>query len=253
MDRVLVLAAHPDDETIACSALLQRAATSMVVFAVDGAPLGYGFERKFASLQKYSETRFLEAARALSFVPRCSFQRLRRPNGSYFVDQHLFEDLQAAFISLLRIAGDFSANVMVSHAYEGGHIDHDACSFLAMQTARALRKKHLEFPLYWKSETGVDVFQEFRHGRAGEFALWLSRQELAVKQQMRAEYRSQEGIVRVFPPETERFRPVVSENYARPICPDYAFENRRRRLKADSFLRKLAEFEASVKVSAASR
>ena len=53
--RVLVLVAHPDDETIGCSGLLQRASSALVVFAVDGAPPHYGFEKKYGSLAQYSE------------------------------------------------------------------------------------------------------------------------------------------------------------------------------------------------------
>ena len=245
MDRVLVFVAHPDDETIGCSGLLQRASTSLVVFAVDGAPPHYGFERRFGSLRKYSETRFLEASRALSLIPRCSFQRLRRPDGSYFVDQHLFQDLRRAYSSLLKIAGEFSPTVIVSHTYEGGHIDHDACSFLAMKTSRALAIQHWEFPLYRKSELGQDIFQEFRDCREAECVLALSEDEMAVKQRMRAEYRTQREMLRVFVLDTERFRRIIFEDYTRHQWSDYAFENRPNRLNKESFFRSVAEFEGT--------
>ena len=243
MERVLVFVAHPDDETIGCSGLLQRATGSLVVFAVDGAPPHYGFERRHGSLLKYSEARFLEASRALSLIPRCSFRRLRRENGSYFVDQHLFQNVREAFSGLVQIAREFSPKVIVSHAYEGGHIDHDACSFLATKTAHALALRQLEFPLYWKSETGRDIFQEFRESREGEIVLELSEEEIAVKESMRAEYRTQRGMLSVFRHEQERFRSVIFTDYSRRNWADYAFENRRRRLDAESFLRKLTEFE----------
>jgi N-acetylglucosamine malate deacetylase 2 len=242
MGRVLVFVAHPDDETIGCSGLLQRACTSLVVFAVDGAPPHYGFERKFGSLRKYSEARFEEASRALSVIPSCSFRRLQRRNGGYFLDQHLFEDLHEAFLALLQIAREFSAEVIVSHAYEGGHIDHDACSFLATLVARALGMKHLEFPLYWKSASGQDIFQRFRRDREGEFVLELTAQEFAVKQQMRKEYKTQQEILQVFGAEAERFRPTVCDDYTKSDWQDYAFENRRRRLSAELFFKRVAEF-----------
>lgn len=245
MDRLLVLVAHPDDETIGCGGLLQRATASLVVFAVDGAPPHYGFERKFGSLRKYSEMRFGEASRALNLIPHCSLRRLSRQDGSYFVDQHLFLDLREAFVSLVQIAKEFSADVIISHAYEGGHIDHDACSFLAMRAAQELALNHLEFPLYWKSGRGRDIFQEFRDNCEGEFALKLSGQEIAVKCRMRAEYRTQGELLRVFATETERFRPVRFENYAQCRWQDYPFENRRERLNAESFLQKVAELEGT--------
>jgi LmbE family N-acetylglucosaminyl deacetylase len=50
----------------------------------------------------------------------------------------LFEDLPDAATSLLAIAHTYSPDAIISHAYEGAHIDHDACSFLAMHIAAAL-------------------------------------------------------------------------------------------------------------------
>ncbi len=66
--RVLVFVAHPDDETIGCSALLQRATAALVVFAVDGDPPYYGFEGRYGPLRKYSDLRFHEASRALQYI-----------------------------------------------------------------------------------------------------------------------------------------------------------------------------------------
>lgn len=134
--KVLVLAAHPDDETIACGGLLQRASTALVVFAVDGAPHCYGFERKFGSLQNYSVARFREASRALSFVPHCSFLRLATGDGTWFSDQHLFLNLPAAFISLQRFAREFSRFAGLARLRRGPH--RSRCMPLSGQTAGAL-------------------------------------------------------------------------------------------------------------------
>jgi N-acetylglucosamine malate deacetylase 2 len=241
--RILLLVAHPDDESIACAGLLQRAAHALVLFAVDGAPPHYNFEKRFGSLEKYSDRRFQEARAALSFVPGCSLRRVTKPDGSYFVDQHLFLELPAAFASLLPIAREFSPDLIVSHAFEGGHLDHDACHVLAKQAGVALRVSALEFPLYWKSAEGRDCFQRFREARANETVLQLSPKELATKQRMLAEYKSQQGITRVFQPEVERFRPMAQEDYRTPAWSEYPFENRRKLLKASLFLRKAADFE----------
>jgi N-acetylglucosamine malate deacetylase 2 len=240
--RILVLAAHPDDETIACAGLLQRAAKSLVVFAVDGAPPHYGFEKKFGSLQRYSEVRFAEAFRALSFVPRCSILRLSRSDGTYFPDQHLFLELPEAFDSLLKIARQFSPDHLVSHAFEGGHLDHDACHILAWRAAKALNLQNLEFPLYWKSGDGRDVFQQFRAHCEDEFVVQLSQKEHRIKRRMFSEYRSQKNLMSVFRLDPERFRPVLPADCAEPPWRDYPFENRRTPLTAESFLRKINEF-----------
>jgi N-acetylglucosamine malate deacetylase 2 len=241
--KLLLLAAHPDDETIGCGGLLQRAAEALVVFAVDGAPPHYGFEKNFSSLQRYSELRFHEAQRALTFIPHCSFRRLANTDGVTFVDQHLFLGLPEAFTGLLQIARSFSPDVIVSHAFEGGHIDHDACHVLAARAGSVLGLPLLEFPLYWQNERGTDIFQQFRESRNDELILRLSRQEILIKQSMLAEFQSQANLAAVFETEVERFRTAADEPITSAAWRKYPFENRWRQLKVGSFLEKVAEFQ----------
>lgn len=241
--RVLVFVAHPDDETIACGGLLQRARASLVVFAVDGAPPRYGFERRFGSLQNYSTLRFHEAATALGMLRDCSFRRLSRNNGACFVDQHLFLDLSEAFTSLYRTIQEFSPDCLVSHAFEGGHLDHDACHVLAAQSAVLFGLRVMEFPLYWRTREGPDIFQRFRDERHGELVLQLSPEELVLKQRMLAAYQTQRGITSVFQVNTERFRPMLQVDCTRATWTRYPFENRWRPLKANVFFAKVAQFQ----------
>jgi N-acetylglucosamine malate deacetylase 2 len=244
--RVLILAAHPDDETIACSGLLQRSSSSMVIFAVDGAPRFYHFERKFRSLENYSQIRSLEACRALERVSNCTFVSLERRDGTKFNDQHLFLELPTAFESLLRIAAEFSPDLLISHALEGGHVDHDACHVLARQAARELHLPAIEFPLYWKSEEGQDVFQRFRKAASQELVLELSSAEKKIKRKMLAEYRTQKRLLAVFDTNLERFRPMSPDwNDVIPSWPGYHFENRSQLLPTDLFSQKVSEFSQS--------
>lgn len=242
LKRVLVFVAHPDDETIGCGALLQRVPSALVVFAVDGAPTGYGFERKFGSLKNYSEKRFKEAGRALGLVPNCSFQRLKTRDGAYFPDRHLFADLKESAASLVAIAREFSPDAIISHAYEGGHIDHDACSFLANYAAKALSLERFEFPLYWKDGHGRDVFQEFRNVQEGAIFLNLSEAEIAIKNNMLAAYETQREIVAMFSPNVEKFRPPPCYDYAHPSWNSYPPGNWRSRRDARAILRQFSEF-----------
>lgn len=253
--RPMVFVAHPDDETIACASLLQKAPTSLVVFATDGAAPGFGCERKFGSLKAYSEMRFQEASRALGHIPTTSFQRLTKPDGSYFVEVHLFEELREAATALSAIARQFSPDAIVSHAYEGAHIDHDACSFVAVNVGIALGLKVYEFPLYWLDERGKPVLQRFRDGGVDVVERQLSEAEIQVKKRMMAEYHTQRGTISTFDPSCERMRLAVSNGSAFSVvqCRDYMYQDRRprfyhtrrHRISAKVLLRKFAEFEAS--------
>lgn len=263
--RPLIFVAHPDDETLAFGGLLQRLPASLIVFATDGAPGGYGLERRFGSLKAYSELRFQEASRALSHTPSASFKWITRPDGSYFSDGHVFEELPEVATSLRAIAQSFSPDAIVSHTYEGAHIDHDACSFIAMHVADVLSLNRFEFPLYWLDQRGEPVLQVFRDsepsvaasGSAGAVAPnieWqLSEAEIQCKKKMMAEYRTQQGTVSTFNPSTERVRLATSSSlsFSASLCRDYLYQNRpprfyhtrRHRLFAKALLKKFAEFE----------
>lgn len=261
----LIFVAHPDDETLACGGLLQRLPASLVVFATDGTPGGFGLERQFGSLRAYAELRSLEVSRVFRHIPNSSFKRLTRPDGSCFSDMHLFEELPDAAISLRAIAQSFSPDAIISHAYEGAHIDHDACCFLAMHIAAALSLRCFEFPLYWLDQRGKVVLQQFRdtpsgvvagelEGAAANLVEWrLSEAEIQRKKEMLAEYRTQQGTVSTFSPEIERMRPAATNSLSFSIaaCRDYMYQERpprfyhtrHHRLSAKVLLKKFAEFE----------
>jgi LmbE family N-acetylglucosaminyl deacetylase len=246
--RPLIFVAHPDDETLGCGGLLQQVPTSLVVFATDGAAPGFGCERTFGSLKDYSDVRFEEAFRALAHVPNASCQRLTKTDGSHFGELHLFEELQEALTSLCALGRSFSPDAIISHAYEGAHIDHDTCSFLAMQAAA-----DFEIPLYWLDPRGKAVVQRFRDDGNDVIEWQLSEAELQVKKRMMAEYHTQRGTVSAFDPSSERMRLASTNSSAFSVaqCRDYMYQERRprfyhtrhHRLRAMVLLRKFAEFE----------
>ena len=248
-NRPLIFVAHPDDETLSCAGLLQRVGASTVVFATDGAPPYHGFEHQFGTLRNYSKARFEEAALALAGIPNCSFQRLTKPDGSFLVDQHLFHDLRAAFDSLCRVARAFSPDALLTHAYEGGHIDHDACSFIVSHAAGALSLRRFEFPLYSTNENGKGTFQQFRDPGASLIECRLSPAETARKRAALAAYKSQPGLASFFDLSTERIRPATRTDYSIAMCPHYSCRNRsalflRKRLNSRVLLKQFAKFEA---------
>jgi LmbE family N-acetylglucosaminyl deacetylase len=63
-----------------------------------------------------------------------------------YPDQHAYLHLDDAYRDFLEIAEKVKPVEIMSHAYEGGNIDHDAVSLLATLAAKKLKAVHLEFP-----------------------------------------------------------------------------------------------------------
>src|SRR3569832_77010 len=131
LGRTLVLVAHPDDECVICGGLLQRMSHPMVLFTTDGAPHDPYFWQPYGSRERYAEIRAAEARNALQAVGIREFSYLRRPDGSLFIDQELLRNLDSAFAAVSAVVRDLRPDAILTLAYEGGHPDHDTCSFLA--------------------------------------------------------------------------------------------------------------------------
>lgn len=208
LQRPLVLVAHQDDEAIGCGILLQRAAQPVVVFATDGAPADPYFWGKYGSPERLAGVRRAEAAQALGEVGVQGFEILT------IRDQRLFENLSLALEQIVAMVRAQHSRSIVTHAYEGGHPDHDACSYLAFRAGELLRLPVWEMPLYHRAH-GVPEMQRFITG-AAEITLAPSYAEYLRKCRMAAAYVSQGDVVRTFPERNEIFRRQPHYDYSRP-------------------------------------
>lgn len=129
--RVLVVAAHPDDETIGCGGLLLElsgCAHTYVVHVTDGAPRDRRFvpEGIEASREGYANIRRSEVASALSMAG-IGKERLYSLGA---IDQEASFELVRLVRALVELFIEIRPDIVISHAYEGGHPDHDAASFV---------------------------------------------------------------------------------------------------------------------------
>src|SRR4051794_31436907 len=128
--RVLIVAAHPDDEVVSSGTLLRRlcraGAAVYVMHVTDGSPrdVRYARERGFETREEYSSARRRELACALA----CAGIRPAQMIALEFVDQdvafHLVDLCHHIAAWLRRQAID----VVLCHPYEGGHPDHEAAA-----------------------------------------------------------------------------------------------------------------------------
>ncbi len=213
--RVLVVVAHPDDETGGCGILLQRAADPMVVFATDGAPDDHWFWPNCESRTAYAELRRAEALAALATagVNNIRFIADAQPACR---DQHLHDVLAPALGAVSAAVAEYRPDALLAPAYEGGHPDHDACSFLAALIGERFSLPVWEMPLYHRLPSGELVVQRFLAPIGEEHVLRPTQDELRRKWRMLECYRSQPGLSRFVPSRVERFRPQPAYDYLRP-------------------------------------
>jgi LmbE family N-acetylglucosaminyl deacetylase len=131
--RMLAVFAHPDDETLGLGAQLRRMVGLRLVIVTDGAPRSMVDARShgFADAESYAAARRTELAAALAEAG--AHQLSVRQLG--FADQSVVLALPDLTRRLLGLLED--VEVLFTHAYEGGHPDHDGVAF-AVHAAVAL-------------------------------------------------------------------------------------------------------------------
>jgi len=215
LGRTLLVVAHPDDESISCGGLLQHMEEPCVVFATDGAPEDEYFWRRYGSRQAYAGVREEEGRAALATVGVSEVEFLARQTSSALIDQCLYKSLPTAFAGLAQIMERRRPECLLTLAYEGGHPDHDAVSFLAAQLGRAFSVPVWEAPLYHRHRDGSGCYQRFVEEGDEVVEHRVTGNELEAKMRMLACYKSQFDALPSFQAELERFRPLAAYNYSR--------------------------------------
>ena len=239
--RTILVFAHPDDETLACGALLPRLEDVTVVHVTDGAPRNGEDARRrgFDTPADYAAARRGELAAAVALAGLAE-ERL------------LFLDVadQGAAFALADIARRLApllqdADRVITHAYEGGHPDHDAVCWAvhaALQlleapgsSARTLsprgrgqgeggatpsnksppltRPARIEVPLYRLGPDGGWLRQTFEE--AGGTILHLTAAERELKARMIAAHASQAETLAGFGVADERYRLAPAHDFGR--------------------------------------
>ncbi len=207
--RTLAVVAHPDDEVIGCGVLLQRLKHATVAFLTDGAPADPYFWGKFGSRVGYANLRAKETHVALG--------RLKHLKTASFGarDQELMFHMEAALVWLRNIVAKMRPDSIVSHAYEGGHPDHDCCSFICSLIGSEFGLPVWEMPMYCRAG-GKLMRQHALRGDTESVALTATETEEQFKQQMIEAYASQDEFIRSFDMTTEKFYLQPQHDYSRP-------------------------------------
>lgn len=226
-ERVVVVVAHPDDETLAAGSRFDRMDDLAIVHITDGSP------------------RDLEDARREGFPTREGYAAHRRRELVAAMDAlgaspellcHWHPDkesvLHAAAI-LDQLAEDIAdAAFVITHAYEHGHPDHDTaalCVRLArdrLVAARAPAPGLYEFPIY-AMQDGKPVFGRFAPDPdAPETVLPMTADDRARRNAALAAFATQRGLLRFAGGWEERLRPMAPYDFRRPAPAGSAWYDR---------------------------
>ncbi len=209
MNRVLVLAAHPDDETIGCAGLLGRTADAFVAHLTDGAPRDTRFiPARFAGDRSaYRRARREEVLHALSLVG-IGEERIIEAGAP---DQEASYELASLVRWWIELCRRLRPDVVVVHPYEGGHPDHDAAAFVAriggtlLQQSDGRAPTHVEMTSYHAPESRLVTGHFLGEGHDSvEFR--LTERERARKSRMMRLFATQEETLSLFSIDHERFR-----------------------------------------------
>jgi LmbE family N-acetylglucosaminyl deacetylase len=221
--RVLIVAAHPDDEIIGAGILLGRLLHAHVVHATWGVPRSPVLvPRAFRGDHpaRYAQTRRTEALSALAMAGIAA----ERVECLMLTDQDLALLLAALARELAFVFSRIAPEIVMTHPYEGGHPDHDSCAFSCRAAIDAMINRGeqapylMEMTSYHRGPGGELLTARFLHENTSEPVLELlpSAEEQDRKLCMLAAHASQREVLAPFAAGVERFRPAPRYAFERP-------------------------------------
>ncbi len=214
--RLLLVLAHADDEVLAMGARLERLTDSRILTVTDGTPEDGEDARQhgFPTLEAYRSARAAELHAALAHAGLSPHVYAPFPEMPLVGDQQAALHLAALAQGLRRVLASYRPEVILTHPYEGGHPDHDACAYAVHTALRhgsydrkpSDRPLLLEAPSYHNDGRGGLKTGAFLDNGPAPIALQLSDVEQAKKRARLGCFRSQAETLAQFGTAQELFR-----------------------------------------------
>ena len=217
-----VVVAHPDDEVIGAGACLPLLVGVTIVHVTDGAPrsLRDAHAAGFATRDAYARARHSEAEVALALAgiaPQCLV-------ALGIADQEASLCIAELARRLARLLSDNALSAVLTHAYEGGHPDHDGVAFAVHCAARliantgAAEPTIIEMAGYHAGPQGL-VTNAFLPGADPGLTIELDSRKQALKRRMLACHVSQARTLAQFGVTIERYRVAPCYDFTSPPHP----------------------------------
>lgn len=210
--RILILAAHPDDEVVACAASIARArargATVSVLFLTNGCIAQsalWPWQRK--RYDKFVAARRAEGEKAAILLGVLPVGWAERPARS------LWKELPVVFREVSETIDRYRPDQLWVPAYEGGNPDHDALNAIGFKCKQ--RMSVLEFAEY-NFFGGEARSNQFVSSDETVRLAELTAEEQADKKKALAVYASEKGNLSYVKTAQESYRPLSLYDYARP-------------------------------------
>jgi LmbE family N-acetylglucosaminyl deacetylase len=174
----------------------------------------------FSSREAYAAARIAEVQRALVLagIPASAISNMR------FTDQRVSFCLPELTSGILEMLEREPPDILLTHAYEGGHPDHDSVAF-ACRIAHEMYSKNqtrpipqlMEFSGYHAANGTIRTYEFLAGSGSGEINHHLTRDEQDLKTQMLSTFKTQAKTLQAFlPPQIEKYRPAPNYNFVRP-------------------------------------
>lgn len=211
---LMVVVAHPDDEVLFAGAQLAHTASLTVVHVTDGAPSAAVARRRgFSDRTMYARARQQEFRTALGVAgvsARHEMLGLKDGLACLWID--------VGVRRLIELIDTLSPDLILTHAYDGGHRDHDTVSALVQLSVRRSnhRPEIWEFGGYFVDHDSICHYCFPSQSDAAKIVYKLSHQEKHIKSRMLSCFRSQKHVVDLFSRDLEVFRPAPSYDFSKP-------------------------------------
>jgi LmbE family N-acetylglucosaminyl deacetylase len=252
---LLIVAAHPDDETVGAGGFLPRMRRATIVTVTDGAPRNPMDAKRAgcSSREDYARLRRQELLSALA-VAGIPPTRARALN---LVDQEASLEMAYLTMHIVDLLKEVRPTAILTHAYEGGHPDHDATAFAVHAACARVHNPPtvFEFASYHAADHHEPVLKvgDFLPDGEEVDTIPLSADARDRKRRMVECFASQIHMLQHWPLDVERYREAPTYDFTRPPHEgalyyehfDWGVTGERWRLLAEEALRTLGAATAA--------